>query len=313
MVSPKVYEVSGLLERFVRSMASSIDPATYIEKLWKTEVYDWQREALDPGIKRLLLLCARQSGKSTIVAGKAAHTAKYKPGSLIIIVSASEKQAKETMGKVEDFIAMDHDLQISGHDSESEKEFANGSRILVLAGTVKSVKGYSRPSLIILDEAAYIEDATYFAIRPMLTGNPDAVVAILSTPWGKQGFFYRAWNEGTKWHKIFVRPPFTLQGNNKIIPYIRENTFRDNWARRNVSAYFSPRHTLDHLEEELEEIGAIWWRQEYECEFVDNINAVFATDDIDSAFTDDIKPLFADHEKKEDEVEEMEFSNVSWG
>jgi len=305
--------VTNLLGAFATSLVCTLDPASYIEQIWQTSVYDWQREALDPAIKRLLLLCARQSGKSTIVAGKAAHTAKYKPGSLTIIVSASEKQAKETMGKVRDFVRMDGEMVVGNHDSESEIEFTNGSRILVLAGTVKSVKGYSKPSLIILDEAAYIEDDTYFAIRPMLTGNPDAVVAILSTPHGKQGFFYRAWHEGSKWHKIFVRPPFTLREDNKIVPFIMDTELRKKWRERKVSAYYSPRHTLEHLEEELEEIGSFWWRQEYECEFLDNVNSVFSTDDIDTAFDTNIKPLFSGEKEREDEIEQMEFDNVSWG
>jgi hypothetical protein len=305
--------MNDLLGAFASSLVCTLDPAQYIEKLWNEPLYDWQVESLDPAIRRLLLLCARQSGKSTIVAGKACHTAKYKPGSLTIIVSASEKQAKETMGKVRDFVRMDGTMAIGNHDSESEIEFTNGSRILVLAGTVKSVKGYSKPALIILDEAAYIEDATYFAIRPMLTGNPDAVVVILSTPWGKQGFFYRAWHEGTVWHKIFVRPPYTLSGDNRIVPFIKEAELRKKWRAKNVSAYYSPRHTLEHLEEELGEIGAIWWRQEYECEFVDNINAVFNTDDIDRAFNTNIKPLFSDDEEREEELPQMEFNNVSWG
>ncbi len=60
----------------------------------------WQREFLSSSSKRILLNCSRQSGKSTMAAILALHTALYRPGSLVLCLAPSERQAKETYAKV---------------------------------------------------------------------------------------------------------------------------------------------------------------------------------------------------------------------
>jgi hypothetical protein len=47
----------------------------------------WQRHALRSEAKRLLLLAARQTGKSTTTSFIALHGALFRPGSLILLVS----------------------------------------------------------------------------------------------------------------------------------------------------------------------------------------------------------------------------------
>src|SRR5215204_3821091 len=60
----------------------------------------WQADLLRSGAKRVLLNCCRQSGKSTMAAIIGLHRALYHPGSLVLILAPSERQAKETFGKV---------------------------------------------------------------------------------------------------------------------------------------------------------------------------------------------------------------------
>ena len=62
------------------------DPSGYIDRIW-SDTYPWQKEALNPLHRNIMLNCARQSGKSTIVAGLALHTAKHKMNSLTLIFS----------------------------------------------------------------------------------------------------------------------------------------------------------------------------------------------------------------------------------
>jgi 2-polyprenyl-6-methoxyphenol hydroxylase-like FAD-dependent oxidoreductase len=45
---------------------------------------------------------------------------------------------------------------------------ANGSRVIALPGDERTVRGYSAAALIIVDEAARVEDALWTAVRPML-------------------------------------------------------------------------------------------------------------------------------------------------
>ena len=60
----------------------------------------WQQRFLRSRGHRILLNCSRQSGKSTMAAMRAVHTALYEPGSLTLLVSPSERQSSELARKV---------------------------------------------------------------------------------------------------------------------------------------------------------------------------------------------------------------------
>ena len=282
-----------------------IDPAGYIKRIWE-DPYPWQLDALNPLHKRLMLNCARQSGKSTIVSGITLHKAKYKSNSLNLIVSPSEKQSKETMKKVEDYIALDPDLKAVALPSDSafEKKFKSGSRIVALPGTEKSVRGYSKPDTILIDEAARVTDETYKAMRPMLTGNPDAQIILLSTPWNMMGFFHEEWTKNPIWKKIYVVPKWELDEiSNKLVERPEESIFKEEYARQNISAYFSPRHTLQFLYEELMSIGPIWFEREYGCRFVEGMETMFSLDLIQSSYAEEIKVEDGVEDRYTDEIE----------
>ena len=54
---------------------------------------DWQQDALRSTGPRQLYNCARQTGKSTISAILATHTALYEPGSLVLLISPTLRQS----------------------------------------------------------------------------------------------------------------------------------------------------------------------------------------------------------------------------
>jgi hypothetical protein len=111
---------------------------------------------------------------------------------------------------------------------------------------------------MIIDEAARVPDELYKTLRPMLTvANGD--LWLLSTPWGKQGFFHENWEYGG-----------------------------DAWARFRVPATECVRIPADRLEMERGQMGDAWFRQEYLCEFV-------ATDS--QMFDHDLVSASLDHEE----------------
>lgn len=277
--------------QILRSVVATLNPESYVRQVLG-EPYEWQKPALDPDLKRWMLLCARQSGKSTVAAARTLHKQKYKNRSLNIIISASQDQAEETMGKVTDFRVRDRDFPELVKDSTYEKETVDGSRIIALPGTERSVRGYSGPSLILFDEAARIADATYASATPMLTGNPDAELGLASTPFGRQGFFWRAWESEKNWTKILVKPPYRLDSMDQLVPDVPEKRFREYWAERGVLAFYSTRHTREWLLEELDRMGPFWFRQEYLCEFLDAASSVFSDLTIASAMDESVDLLF---------------------
>ncbi len=281
-----------------------LDPAGYIRRIWE-DPFPWQVEALNPIHRRLILNCARQSGKSTIVSGICLHNAKHKARSLNLIVSPSEKQSQETMKKVEDYIALDSSLMrlARGGDSKVEKEFKNGSRIVALPGTEKSVRGYSKPTTIIIDEAARLTDETYKALRPMLVGADAAQLILLSTPWNKSGFFHDEWVKNPTWKKIYVVPKWELDDiSGRIVEREPIEEFKAKWAKQGIDAYYSPRHTLQFLYEELMSIGPIWFKREYGCEFIEGMETMFSLDMIESAYDDTIQTRY---DKDDDSIEDI--------
>lgn len=266
------------LDAVLQDVKSLLSPAGYISSLG-LEPYPWQAEALDPTLERLLLLCARQSGKSTVVAGKALWKAKYFPGSLILLISPSEKQSKEVMKKIELFMSGDSELGSLRSDSTFEKQLHNLSRIVALPGSEKSARSYSAPAMIIVDEASRVLDETYRAIRPMMTGTRCELI-LMSTPFGKRGFFWKAWSEQNYWRKIMVKAPCRI-ADGKLSEAHDDEALRRQYP--GVSAYYSPRHTQSFLREELQTHGITSFQQEYLVEFVQPEGSLFRFEDIQAS------------------------------
>lgn len=221
----------------------------------------WQAEVLRYEGKRMLLNCCRQSGKSTTTATKALHTALYRPKSLILLASPSLRQSQELFRKVKDgYSALKRKLSLL-EDNKLSMQFGNYSRIVSLPGDQATVRGYSGVTLILLDEDSQVSDEFYHAIMPMLIVNDGALIA-MSTPFGKRGHFFEEWTNGDP-----------------------------EWKRVQVTAKECPRMTPEKLEQQRRSMGDLFYKQEFECEFVDNVTQTFAFNDIQRAFSDEITPL----------------------
>lgn len=271
------------------SLLAAGKPEYYITQLGMPP-YEWQESVLDRSANRVCLIAPRQAGKSIIVAGLATHTAKTSPGSLTVIIAPKLNQAMETARKVKDFIAMDPEIRMV-RSNDSLAELATGSRILCLAATENAPRGYSAPDLIILDEAARIPDEVYAAVRPQLTTNPEAKLVILSTPFGKSGFFWRAWAEETYWKKVRVETGYIIEHTKNgmvVVPEVIDiDARRKYWEEKNVEFFVSPHHRKSWLQEELDTVGEWWFSQEYGIEFKESVENLFDFDDIRAAFADE--------------------------
>ncbi len=272
-----------LAKSLASQLAASIDPYSYLKTLG-FDAFGWQKEALTPGISRLILLCARQSGKSTITAAKVVHRAKYFPGSLIMLFAPTLDQAAELMNRISVFMSQDPEI-ILVRDSTETKKLLNGSRIKAFTASPKSARGYSDPDIIVFDESAQVEDELYLTVRPMMTGGKTDLV-LLSTPYGKQGFFYNTWTKPSeRWVKVLVQPPDILHHvMPRKYPSFDVDRWRQEMAEKGIRAYISPRHQISFLYEEFDTMGEHWYRQEYGCQFLDPVDNVFDMDTVMRAF-----------------------------
>src|SRR5215217_2250094 len=145
----------------------------------------WQVDLLRSTSERVLLNCCRQSGKSTMTAVIALHRALYHPSSLILCLAPALRQSQELFSKMAGFYR-DLGRPVSAvTERKLSLELENRSRIITLPGSEKTIRGFSGTSLLILDEAARVEDELYFAVRPMLAVSGGALM-MLSTPHGKR-------------------------------------------------------------------------------------------------------------------------------
>ncbi len=240
-------------------LARALDPVLLAEQAGITPD-DWQADVLRSAAPRLLLNCARQSGKSTITSILALHTALYTAGSLVLLLSPSLRQSGELFKKC---IGVYKDL---GRPVSPESETAltltleNRSRIVSLPGSKDgNIRGYSGVNLLVIDEAAWVIDQLYLSVRPMLAVSGGRLAA-LSTPHGTRGWFYEAWRG------------------------------QEPWERYEVPATLCPRIKAEFLAEEKRTIGEWWYQQEYGCVFSEAETQAFRREDVDNAFREEIEP-----------------------
>ena len=242
-------------------LARALDPVALADAVDMTPD-PWQQDVLRTDHPRVLLNCARQSGKSTTVAVKAVHVAVYEPGALILLLSPSQRQSGELFRKV---LAVYKTL---GRPVTAESENAlsltleNGSRVVSLPGTEGTIRAYSAARLSLIDEAARVPDETVAAVRPMLAISGGQLVA-LSTPYGRRGWWHEAWQNGGA-----------------------------TWERVRVTAHDCPRITPAFLAEERLALGDWYFRQEYECQFAEQTAQLFTEEHLRRMYDARVRPLF---------------------
>jgi hypothetical protein len=242
-------------------LAAALDPVVLARRAG-TDPDTWQREVLRSTAPRVLLNCSRQSGKSTVSALLALHTALYTPSALVLMLSPSLRQSAELFRKGLDlYCALGRPVPAQAETS-LRLELEGGSRIISLPSSEATMRGYSSVTLLVVDEASRVEDELYTALRPMVAVSQGRLIA-LSTPMGRRGWWWSAWESA------------------------------EDWYRFRVPAEQCPRISKDFLEQERRTLAPWVFRQEYECEAFETMDQVFGYDVVMGALAADVPPLFA--------------------
>jgi hypothetical protein len=219
---------------------------------------DWQAGMVRSKARYQLACVHRQGGKSLTAAVLALHQAVSLPGSLSVIAAPTLRQASESTRKVRTLLSA---LQLPDvtQDSVLAVELANGSRVLALPGTM-TVRGYTA-HLVIVDEAAFVDDALIDAVRPMVS-TTSGKLTMLSTPHGRRGVFFEAWENGG-----------------------------DAWERTEVPATVCPRISPEFLAAERAQVHPLVYAAEWECQFTDLTSSFFTAADVARIFDTDVPSL----------------------
>jgi hypothetical protein len=227
------------------------DPARVLTEAG-LEPDDWQARLLRSRWQRALLLCSRQTGKSQVAGALALGEGLTRPRSLVLLLSPTLRQSGELFR--DKLLPLWRALGCPHQGrppTQLTLELANGSRIISLPGNESGIRGYSGVRLLVVDEAARVPDDLYRAVRPMLAVSSGRLIA-MSTPFGKRGFFYEEWLGATPWERV------------------------------KITATQCPRIDAGFLQEERAALGERWFQQEYGCEFMEMMGAVFSGADIDA-------------------------------
>lgn len=239
----------------------SLSPAIWAEESFGFKLDSWQANVLQSQRRQIIMLCSRQSGKSTVAALKCLHRAVYYPNSLVLVVSKAERQSFEVFGKISSYYDRLKSPPTKIKDQALSFTLSNGSRVVSLPGAEDTIRGYSAVDLLFEDESARVPDVLNDAVRPMLAVSNGQLI-LGSTPNGTNGHFARAWLEGG-----------------------------DSWERYKITATMCPRISAEFLAEEKKNMLAPIYDQEYFCSFKAVEGAVFSSDFFRTLIDPTIKPL----------------------
>jgi len=218
---------------------------------------EYQTEILTEMHNRILVLAPRQTGKSTAVAVRVLFEAMCHDDAVILLASASGRQSGQIMEKVRK-MAKSLDLEILPPPPKCDGfTLANGAEIVALPDNEETIRGFSAPRMIVVDEAAFASEAVFKALEPMLTVSNGTFI-LLSTPNGQTGYFYDQWHaEDSPWTK--------LKGSLERCP------------RVNLAAIEAMRKTT------AKEVFA----QEFECKFVASGGQIISLETLRKCYRDD--------------------------
>lgn len=226
-------------------LAAALDPGRTFVAAVNGEPERWQREVLLSTAERELLVCSRQVGKSTTAGSKAAHVAAYEPGSLVLVIGPTQRQADLLLSRVRNTLRR---LTTLTQTSSTSVTTEAGSQVVSLPGDAPdNIRGYSAARLLVVDEAARVSDAAWTAVAPMV--GPGGQVLALTTPDARAGWCWEAWSDPDS-----------------------------GWKRVKVTAHDSALWPPERIEAKRRELSPQGFRCEIECEWVGTEHGVFDPD-----------------------------------
>jgi len=230
---------------------NSKNPVAYAEQKLGIKLDDWQRRYIETE-GNTAARCGRQSGKSFAEALRVALFALLHPKTQTLIIGAVDRQSVELFEKVKAIIIQIAGKQnIVGRPTMHNINLKNGSKIIAhpAGRTGYGLRGYAINKLVV-DEAHYVPEEVYVAVRPMLA-TTGGTIDLLSTPRGNEGFFYDCF-------------------------------FSDEFTTFHVYSRDCPRISEEFLESERKRMTKLQFKQEYEAEFLDQVQQFFPKALIDS-------------------------------
>lgn len=162
--------------------------------LMQIKLYDYQKNALEQYSEfgRLIMLTARQVGKTTLATAIILHAALFNKNKNIALLANLQSTAIEILDRIKEAFENLPDFLKQGIKIWNRKtiKFENGCTIFANASKGSSIRGKSI-FLLYIDECAFVENWNEFAAStlPTITSNKQAKIIYTSTPNGLNHFY----------------------------------------------------------------------------------------------------------------------------
>lgn len=224
----------------------------------------WQKDFLE--YRGHSVTCTgRRVGKTYIHAVKACKRMLEKPNTSIIVASLTEDQAVLIILFAMNYLEQNKETkkQIDNKSTKTNSKkitLKNGSSIMArpVGNTGNAIRGFCG-DVLILDEVSRFNELILEAATPILltTGGE---IWMCSTPFGKQGFFWRAYQNKENRYRIF-------ETNTEEVVHTRP--ISDSWTEE------QRRKAIKFLEEEKREKTELQYGQEYLGLFLEDLRRFY--------------------------------------
>ncbi len=250
---------------------------------------DWQNRFIDT-IGDKILCCGRQVGKSEICGYDASLYAINHDNENILMIAPTERQAYELFLKTLNYLLNNHKWAVKmGKDrpTKTEIKLTNGTKIYCLPTGQSGigVRGYTIHRLYV-DEASRVPDDVWEAVYPMLASTGGNII-LLSTPFGKQGEFYKVWINEDGAYDSFTRFSVTTE-----IVY-NERPLSEIWTEKRKE------RAMAFVEKCKKRFSKRQYAQEMLGEFSDELFRLFSDDIISKCCIIKPRPIVTQREFKE--------------
>jgi len=223
----------------------------------------WQRDFLNTDGDKMLCT-GRQVGKSVICAIDAGNYALNNKNKSILMIAPTERQAYGLFEKTLAFLMQNHLKEIQKGKNKPTKHkimLKNGSKIFCYPTGMSGlgIRGLTIDRLYV-DEASRVPEPVWASVTPMLLTTGGNMI-LLSTPFGRQGYFFEMWNDQ---ESTFAKFSATSE------EVIKKREISKTW---NI---FQRDKALELLEREKLRMSKLEFAQEYLGYFIDDLQQFFS-------------------------------------
>lgn len=205
--------------------------------------------------RNVVAIKPRQCGITTLssawVTGQCVFASKEAPETVLCIANKLE-QAQEIIIKIRDFLEQvprwmwgndyfspdpnseKNIKSIFEKDAKGELKLFNGCRVIARASGPNASRGISAVSVLILDEAAFIEEgvAAFTTAAATMASNPNSKTVMVSTPNGRDELYYNTYKQALSKENNFVAVQFRWYQDprfNKYLVWKKKNEDTGEW------------------------------------------------------------------------------------